>query len=874
MTGPSRLRRPIDAGWAFREAHSEQPFRPVAQFPTVNHLDLMHHGLIPDPTKDTNSRKVQWVGEREWIYKTTFDFAARNSSSRSGSNSSEHARNVRHVLVFEGLDTHCQIRLNGHLLLRTDNMFLEWRIDVTDKIYDGPNELELHFESTFLVGKKLEKEQGFKNLYWNGDSSRMNTRKVPCHYGWDWGPTLLTAGPWRPIYLESFVTRISDLGIDVEVADTLDRAVVTATVEVEGEGGRDADRRSILLELFDPAGDKIAEGKAEDAKAYRFTVHKPSLWYPLGYGKQPLYTLKATVEGGVDAMSKRFGLRLTELVQRPMPGQKGLTFFFRVNNIPIYSQGTDWIPPDVFLPRMTPARYREWLTWAAEGNQNMIRVWGGGIYEDEVFYQTCDELGILIWQDFMLGCGAYPFHEYLERSIRAEAEYNVRRLRHHPCIVLWCGNNEDYMFAEIHKLQYDRHNHNPEDWLKTNFPGRYYYEVTLKEVAETLAPRVPYHLSSPYGGAYSNDPTVGDVHSWRVWMADQPRYPYQDYEKLTGRFVSEFGMKSFPCARTINALISDPRERHPQSDTMDTWHMAPEDQRTIAMYLVDNLRHGDDIESYGWATQINQAESTDYSTRAFRRLWRGPGREECAGCLIWQLNDCFPAVSWSLLDSMLRPKLAYFVSKRTYAPLLVGATRRVTETKRNEFTHVDIERRTHAEIWASNLTLSPVEADLEVTFVGLTDGAQVQRSVNPVTLEPNRSTELGNVSFPASHQDRPTALVVHVRLLERGGQQGVLARYTEFPQPLRHHDFSHAKVSLKPRGDLSWVVSVSGGVAKAVELIVDTEDDDVADACVFSDNYLDLVPGDEQIITIDVKDKAKAARDSLVLKERHYGQQT
>ena len=650
----------------------------------------------------------------------------------------------------------------------------------------------------------------------------------------------------------------------MEVTDDLSLAIVNVHLSVDGAEEHSA--RS-LIELFDPSEQPVGQATVVSGQRHRFIVKNPRLWYPLGYGKQPLYVVKARLVDGADTASKRIGLRLCELVQRPIPGEDGLTFFFRINNVPIYSQGTDWIPPDVFLPRMTHDRYRKWLTMAAKGNQNMIRVWGGGIYEEDVFYDLCDELGILIWQDFMMGCGAYPYHKYLEDTIRKEADYNVRRMRHHPCIVLWCGNNEDYMFAEIHKLEYDMNDHNPDNWIKSNFPGRYYYEVVLKEVAETLSPRVPYHLSSPYGGTHSNSPLQGDIHSWRVWMADQPRYPYQDYEKLTGRFVSEFGMKSFPCSRTINALITDPDERHPQSKTMDAWHMAPEDQRTLSMYLIDNVRHENDLDSYAWATQLIQAESTDYSSRAFRRLWRGPGKEECAGCLIWQLNDCFPAVSWSLLDSNVRPKLAYYVTKRNYEPLLVGATRRVKETKRNEFTHVDIVKEAYVEVWASNFRLDRVEANLEVAFVSINGGKHIQSYNSVVELAPNRSSELERVPFPDAYQANPSALVASVRLLEKGSGR-VLARYVEFPQPLRHNDYSAAKVSVRPVGNLSWAVSVTGGVGKAVELYVDTANDEVADACTFSDNCLNIVPGDEQEVTVEVGNDAKT--HDLVIKERHY----
>ena len=683
------------------------------------------------------------------------------------------------------------------------------------------------------------------------------------------GPTLLTAGPWRPVYLETYINRITDLGVDVEVADTLESATVTATIELEGD---DSNERTTNVELVDPSGSRVGQSTIKGNDRCQFTVKKPALWYPNGYGEQPLYTVKATIEGGLATVSRRIGLRLSELIQRPIPGKPGLTFFFRVNNIPIYCQGTDWIPPDVFLPRMTPQRYRDWVALAAEGNQNMIRVWGGGVYEDNAFYDSCDELGILIWQDYMMGCGSYPVNDQLLASIKAEAEYNVRRMRHHSCIVLWCGNNEDHWFAESLHLEYNMNDKNPENWLKSNWPARYYYEVLLKDITEKLVPRVPYHFSSPYGGSSSNDPTVGDIHSWRVWMADQPRYPYQDYEKLTGRFVSEFGMKAYPVMRTMKSLISDPEQRHPQSRTLDAWHMADEDQRTIAMYLVDGLRHGNDLEAYIWASQINQAESSDFSLRAFRRLWRGPSREECAGCLIWQLNDCFPAVSWSLADSFMRPKLAYYVTKRDYAPILIGCTRRVDEKAANEFTKVFVDRSTYAEVWASNLTTAPVDMELDILFITISGGNHVHHINQTVTLAANRSVELCRKAFPDENKHDPTGLVVQTRLLDPKDKNKVIARYTEFPQPLRHHDFSMVRVHIKQLAGSSYALSVSGGVAKAVEFSIETDDAQLADACVLSDNCLDLVPGDEQIINVKMVGKIEVPKGGLKVMERHYGQ--
>jgi beta-mannosidase len=410
---------PINHGWEFKEADRDDTFLPVSQFPTTNHLDLLHHGRIPDPTQDRNREAVQWVGERPWLYKTSFEY--------------DEGGTPRAVLVFKGLDTHCSIVLNGELLLKTNDMFLEYTSEVTGKLKMGMNDLELRFESTFLVGKQLEKAQGFKNLFWNGDSSRMNVRKVPCHYGWDWGPTLMTCGPWRPISLLVYEARILDLSVDIEVSDGLDYAILTVQNEIEG-----GNNMRIEVSVKDASGTQVATRSLQGNATCRFTINSPVLWYPVGYGAQHLYMVEARLYGPsgescLDFMSHKVGIRLLELVQRPIVGQSGSTFFFRVNNIPIYCQGTNWIPPDTFLPRMTAEKYREWLQLAVKSNQNMIRVWGGGLYEEDSFYDTCDELGILIWQDFMLGCGSYPVNDELLTAIKREAIYNVKRLRQHPC---------------------------------------------------------------------------------------------------------------------------------------------------------------------------------------------------------------------------------------------------------------------------------------------------------------------------------------------------------------------------------------------------------------------------------------------------------
>ncbi|KAH8126652.1 glycoside hydrolase family 2 protein [Trichoderma asperelloides] len=842
------LQTNIHDDWTFKQADKpDSDFRSVAQFPTVIHLDLLHHGLIPDPPKDRNSELIQWVGEKQWLYRTSF--VSPQAPSGSGK--------ISHTMVFDGLDTYAKISLNGEEIASTANMFLQYRVDVTAtlKPAGGENTLELLFDSAFLEGKRLEKAQGYKNLFWNGDSCRMNVRKIGCHFGWDWAPTLLTCGPWRPIYLESFVTRIADLNIDIDVADSLDIATVAIMPELQGLNSNN--NKSVQVNISGPDGEAIFAGNGNSS----VSIKTPKLWSPVGYGKQPLYTVTATL--GDQKVIRKVGIRHLRLIQRPLEnGAPGTTFFFQVNQIPIYCRGANWVPGDTFLPRINATRYRQWIELALHGNQNMIRVWGGGLYEDDSFYDTCDELGILVWHDFQLGCGVYPVSDFMTNTIRQEAIYNLKRLRHHPSIVLWCGNNEDHMFAELHHLEYDINDKNPDNWLKTNWAARWYYDKMLPDICAELVPRVPYHNSSPWGGSYSNDATVGDIHSWRVWMADQPRCPYQDYEKLTGRFVSEFGMKSAPAVRSVRQLISDPAERHPQSRTFDNWFCAPEDQRTLSMYLIDNQKHNHaSLPAYVYATQLNQAEATDYALRPFRRLWKGPGQEECAGSLIWQLNDCFPAASWSLADAFLRPKLAYFVAKRDYAPIIVGCARTTVEIPADEFTRVFVKRVTTADVWASNCTVSEAKLTVTMAFYSIVDGKLLASKSDEVTLPPNRSTELQKLKFEE----------------DEWGDGHVLARYVNFPQPLRHLDLTTAEVTVTKKdvnvsdNSFKLAVSVKNGVAKGVELMIDTLDPDVADSYTFSDNALDLVPGEEQIVTVTAVADAKVDIGEIGVTEQHYG---
>ena len=323
----------------------------------------------------------------------------------------------------------------------------------------------------------------------------------------------MTCGPWRPIHLEVYSSCILDLYSTTDVDSSLKSAKLVVKADVEGDSTALKFELSLEGKVVNTEEVKVSVGIA----TVTFRVESPELWYPASYGEQPLYTLTATLVSGdieLDVKCKRIGIRRANVVQRKLEDAPGTTFYFEINNIPIFCGGSDWIPADNFIPRITSNRYRGWVKLAVEGNQLMIRVWGGGIFEEQAFYEACDELGVMVWQDFLFGCGNYPGNEEFLHLVKREAIANVKLLRHHPCIVIWAGNNEDYQYQESENLEYDPENHDAESWLKTTFPARYIYEKILVDVTKQLVPGTYYHFGSPFGGKDTRDPTVGDIHQW------------------------------------------------------------------------------------------------------------------------------------------------------------------------------------------------------------------------------------------------------------------------------------------------------------------------------------------------------------------------
>ncbi|KDQ11978.1 glycoside hydrolase family 2 protein [Botryobasidium botryosum FD-172 SS1] len=820
-------------------------WRPAISFPSEIHIELLKAGLIPDPYVGFNEHKVQWIGDREWLYTNVFDLGTPK-------------QNESLEIEFQGLDTYCDVYLNGALLLKTDNQFLPYTVSLSPSnsvhLLPTENRILLHFRSAKLIAKVLEAQYGTVragscNL---GDPSRVYVRKA--QYDWSHGPELMTVAPYLPILLHKYAARICALDVRARVSSSL---IPSLSVSFELSGLKAA-LKTVRVKLLDRRGLVIKEERVEYIKStesravvnWEWESGEIDLWWPVHYGEQVLYTVEVVLEDAnaetLDIETKRVGFRRVELVQEDLGEAdrygKGTTFLFEINNVRIFMGGSNWIPADNFLTTITPERYRKWLELLRDGNQNMVRVWGGGIYEPGVFYDICDELGILVWQDFQFACGVYPAHDSFVAQVKAEAEANVARLRHHPSLVLWCGNNEDYQQI----LQWD---------LKADLPAKIIYEEVLPEVVARLAgPDIPYWRGSPYGGKGwdTADPTVGDVHAWNIWAGMEP---WQSYDVQGGRFVSEFGLPAMPNIRTIDHwLDGNVKDRYAQSKSMMQHNKAGSHERRFAVLMNENFRLTGDLESHAYFTQVLQSEGLGYAYRVWRREWRGPGKQFCGGALVWQLNDCWPVTSWAIADYFLRPKPAYFAIARELRPVTVGILRLVEKNRVNDRPRQFYEfgafqaREASVEIWGTNSTLAAQEAILELLCSDLESPWRYSEE-HKITLLPNQSVEI--LSIPCPHPPQPPqssedadppatsshSVVISARLIDPYTKR-VLARATDWPQPYRLLEFPDPRLQIRVDGE-KVSIKVEKPL-KALVLSVEGEGEEVN----WSDNGFDVTPGD------------------------------
>uniref|UniRef100_UPI0031D7E2CA glycoside hydrolase family 2 protein n=1 Tax=Saccharothrix mutabilis TaxID=33921 RepID=UPI0031D7E2CA len=604
-----------------------------ARIPGSAHLDLLAAGLIGDPYLDRNEADLAWAHRADWRF--TLDFTA--EAARPGE---------RVDLAFDGLDTVATVELNGAVLGSTANMHRSYRFDVRDHLRDGGNQLVVTLRSALAYAEEQEEALGWRDRAYAHPFNAI--RKMACSFGWDWGPDLQTAGIWRPVRLERWDTaRLAEVRPLVTVDDDgAGRVEVHVTVDRASDG-------PLTVEA---TVDGRSETATVDGDKAVLTVLVPNadLWWPVGHGDHPLYDLDLTLHAGgpADRWHRRIGFRT--ITVDTTPDDIGTPFTFVVNGKPIFAKGANWIPDDHFVTRITRDRLARRVDQAVAANMNMLRIWGGGLYESEDFYDVCDERGVLVWQDFPFACAAYAEESPLWEEVEAEAREHVARLTPHASLALWNGNNENlWGFA---------------DWgwpeqLQGRTWGLKYYRELLPAIVAELDPTRPYAPGSPYspGDLHPNLDTHGTRHEWEVWN----RVDYTRYRDFAPRFCSEFGFQGPPTWATLTAWIHD----EPLSPTSPAFllHQKAEDGNgKLERGLAPHLPVPEAFEDWHWATQLNQARAVAFGVEHFRSHW-----PRTAGALVWQLNDCWPVTSWAAVDGEERPKPLYYALRHAFAPRLL-----------------------------------------------------------------------------------------------------------------------------------------------------------------------------------------------------------
>ncbi len=811
----------LDRGWQFRQIlatpQDAEAGWQSATVPGDIHLDLIANKRIPDPFYRDNESRLQWIENQSWEYRVTFDVTP----------SLMACANVD--LVFDGLDAAAQVYVNGTQVLDADNMFRVWRLPAKQHLHVGSNLLRVVFPSPIKAAEAVAATDPWQSR--TKVDAKTYIRKAAYEYGWDWGPRFVTSGIWRPVRIEAWdKARIADFAIHQR---DVSREVAHADAEVEVEASGDGPA-SMAVQYTD--GGKpvtitrtVALHTGLNVFDFPIEIRQPRLWYPAGYGDQPLYEFTARIGAGSaisDQRSVKTGLR--SIVLRRQLDQWGRSFEFIVNGIPVFAKGADVIPFDSFPNRVTTADYRRILQSARDANMNMIRHWGGGYYETDEFYQICDELGIMVWQDFMFGNDWQPGTYAFKQNIEAEAEDQVRRLRNHPSIVLWCGNNETEIamgWAPRPALPADVRYQMWQDYL-TEFSG------ILPRVVARLEPEIPYWPSSPSADyeELSSRFHSGDEHIWDVWHG---RVPFSTYETHHARFVTEYGFQSFPEMRTIETFTLPEDRTSIFTPVMLAHQKNNEGNSIIHDYLLRDYPEPKDFASFLYVSQVLQAEGIKIGAEYFRR-----SRPETMGSIFWQLNDCWPVASWSSIDYDGRWKALQYYARRFYAPILVSP-------------HVE-DGSLRVYVVSDKTTAQP--ATVRVRLMDF-DGKVLLEDKHEVTIEALASKVY--LDWPleklAESGAADTSRVFIVAELSAGSEE--ISRNIVYLAPVKevHLKAAHLVVTtIGEKGNLRVRVS-SPVLARSVYLSFGNLDAQV------SDNYFDLLPGETREIAV----ASSAAVDTL-----------
>ncbi|MFC1483512.1 glycoside hydrolase family 2 protein [Candidatus Neomarinimicrobiota bacterium] len=826
----------LNGSWEFKATDEEEWTE--AQVPGTIWSDLLRAGRIPDPFYRDNELKVQWVEKKEWEYRRTFQV------------DEDLLKHDKVILDCRGLDTITEIIINGSPVAKTENQFIEYEFDVKSLLVVGENRIHIIFRS--ILEWDRQQVAAEPKVSWTSSKGRMFfTRKEGSDFGWDWGVRLVTSGIWRPIRITAYQTaRITDIAVRQNLSDP-GNAILMIGADVEEYGSQ-----QLELSLEVRLGEElVAEAEVPVADSYAGTtveIQDPQLWWPNGWGEQPLYRVVARLmDGGIEIHRKELpiGLRTIELVREK--DERGETFGFKVNGNLIFCKGVNWVPADALPERPTEDHYRALLGACKEANMNMIRLWGGGEYQPDIFYEFCDENGIMIWHDFMFAVGPFIANEAYLANVEAEITSVVRRLRHHPSIVLWSGNNEC-----------ESNMGGGQQWIEK------YEAVTWEEydkifnelIPQTAArydPDRPYWPSSPHHPLDRDkanpdwETSSGDAHPWDVWHGAEPFSWYED--NLGFRFVSEYGFQSLPVMETIRAFTA-PEDRYFASYVLDHHNKCgkigaarPGNQR-IAAYMTDMFKLPDSFADWVYVSQIMHGEAMKIGTEAYRRNF-----PHTTGALYWQLNDNWPTISGSSIDYYGRWKATHYFAVRFFNPVLV--TSKVNNAA--------------VSIWGVNDRLEPLNAELHWTLSRF-DGDEVEQGTQIVELPANSSTLITVLDLTDHVAENPEYQTYRKDCYENRSKYYLayrlvhedqeLASNVEFFVPPKYLELvePNLKYQVKREGDESVITISTERFAAYVQLGLERG------YARFSDNFFHLLPGEERKVrTVEYMGTTKELREQL-----------
>ena len=808
------LRKELNEGWKFKQARLSNWY--PATVPGVVHTDLMDNKIIEDPFFRLNERGMQWIDKEDWIYQTTFQLTP------------EMMGRENIDLIFKGLDTYADVYLNEKKILEANNMFREWKTSIKPDLKPGENVLKIYFHSPIKVD--IPKWDALPYQYEAGNDQSENggvfnkkvsvfARKAGYHYGWDWGPRLVTSGIWRPVYVEAWDNaRINDVFIrQPEVSKS--RASLIGEVEILAD--KEIDQANVTITEAASgrvlAGQTVSLQKGINKISLPFSIKSPKLWWSNGLGEPHLYSFRTdlTVNNQTsDAWTEEVGLRSLKIINRP--DKDGKTFYVELNGIPVFAKGANYIPQDNFLPRVTPGQYEKTILDAANANMNMLRIWGGGTYESDLFYQLCDRYGILVWQDFMFACSLYPAEGELLENIRQEAIDNVKRLRNHACIALWCGNNEcnDAWFNWGWQKRYKAQNPEYEQKIWKQFNDQ--YNVTLPQVVEEYAPESFYWPSSPFarydGGS---DDRNGDRHYWEVWHGKKP---IEMYNKERSRFFSEYGFQSFPEFESVKRYAPRQEDWDIYSEIMMSHQRGGmHANELIETYLLNEYRKPRNFEAFLYMNHVLQGDAIKTAIEAHRR-----DMPYCMGTLFWQHNDCWPVASWASRDYYGRWKAQHYFARKAYRDILVSPI-------------ADEDGQLKVQIVSDRH--KACNGRLEVKVMKLT-GEVLNSYKRNVIVDANSSKALFSVPLDEALKGvRKEDVFIHAVRLTAKGNSNYTNNYFLVKQKEVNYPKAQLATSVQPIEGGFEVTLSSDNFARAV--FIATGDANSS----FSDNYFDILPG-------------------------------